>query len=117
MPGDKSIVLGQHHGQHARGHSWISGIWGHAQHVRVVVIHLPEHHLPFMFEASEVVLIIWVVVRCEGAKGPHVIENGADIADFGKAARDQDTTARERGAGLIIKRPYTLGIRQRLCRV
>lgn len=107
----------QHHSQHARGHGWISGIWGHAHHIRVVVIHLPEHHLPLVFEASEVVLIIWIVVRCEGAIGTDAIKNGADIADFRKPARNQDTTARERGAGLIIERPDTSRVRQRLCRV
>jgi hypothetical protein len=70
-----------------------------------------------MFQASEVVFIIWVVVRCERAISLHSIENGANIAGLRKATRDQDTTARERGAGLIIKRPDTSRVRQRLCQV
>ena len=74
--------------------------------VKIVVINLPKARCALISNRAEVVLPIWVIVRCEGVIPAHLIQKVGHIFQPLYALSDYDTTLHEGLPCVIIKCCY-----------
>ena len=78
MLAGRSVFVGAHDRQHARGDGGIGGI-GRADLGRaVVVVQLPEAANAALVDRAEVVLAVGIVVVGEGVEGANLLEGASD---------------------------------------
>jgi len=113
------ILLCQHDGQDARGLGRVGRVLGasriavqFALGIQRVIVDFPEDLMALDGEGAEVVLAVGVVVRGEGVKGPHALDDRQhqEVGQVQDALGDVHVSAGAGGAELVVQLADTLGV-------